>query len=1741
MNFRSRRSIKFAADSQIGLVCSRNEVVNVVVGSQAEKAGVQKGWYLVSLNNERAPSDDVEIVKLLRRLCKSSKTIKIVFSAPPGISMGVNESDEMEQMKKRFKKDRFEPLPGVDGPPIVMYYTAEEQKKSAKAARKRKMSRAKNAAEEVQNAKLAASSALAKRKKASEAKQWFHRAHDIDNKEFSPRERERRAAMEMSKKKYDEKNVSEIDHMKKQFVERGSTLLSSNRKRIDAAIAHKRLKVDLESQKVINSSDPSIRKTEAALNLRKREQHKWDESMESELSAQRQEIRLIVNQRVTTRQRSIGEGGLRNFEKNLANRKDPTTDNSKNLSFSVPNVDEENDGRPQWLEDQSNGIRPITNSITKWPSKYTPPSSSRGRGHNNRRNFKSIGAKTETIAFLDRNGPMKEWLDKYEKEKKEEKWYGWMDGWEEGVAEHNSLELFLSIKLVELQQLSISNIQTRTKPSKLLTAGVLQLLSAGANRLCGNVGIKRGTGVSVFALALAEIYPAVFGGLRHGPERDEITDYHYGGDESLLSEGKGVEGRKMIEGGEEEEMDKGKSESWEKDKVEFARRAYAAGAREVMEKTEQPIGTSIRDALSSLPNGQKMQAKSLLTRPQVFTALRSGFQATLDEKKAFWKGNLKIEGRQQLCRALAQALSSIDSSTIQQQQQRQQHFKSPPSSPMNNRKRKKNNRKKKTPIQMMNSIDPKNKWGDEIFCGKDPIIRWKYMYDYIPKFDEVTRLQNELQKEEETRVLLQHRLKRRAKVQIIERRGINRLATNNMRAATCFWFVCWKKWFITRRGKEEMSDYFYERQRHSRMKKMFEAILHYLRVKNCSNALTYQNRLIAQKDIERKRITRFEKLAKESQKKIDGMIDERDRLRKALEEALEILNRPERQPKRLGANLAGLCDATVPLIRSLQFESHLRIKEMRRKGAGTERFAPLYRYRRNSGELLNDSEDEESESDYDEEVEETIKQWRPGLPAAKKAMKEITPAFRPFSTRPGRRLVRWVNYHLWNSGIELGKKVKNPSDLAKQYNVDESTDIFKKLVPGQRTAVPLSEKNDGLKGGGNLLDGQALSVIVQRVLSAVEMRKEHRAKNEEHRLREKRIREARERFDKEQDVRRMRRKQMWSQLAGDTNSSKSKFQRQKYDWEINGSERHEHSALLLQKIYRGKLGLMKVNVIRQKALRDNDIEYQLRCAFSPLERLKKCRDELRDKVQCMRFIDNMRRLTGEEEPPTPEQEAAMAKRLERLAKRELETGIVVHIMSKYMGMRVHIEMDQEPHWFCVFAQLFFLHSGIEMFEDPVAKKCMNATIRQFKTVHEIFTTFWSGNYSDVYPKHFHHYNWATGETKLPVSLSHEELINLTKNFKKEYSSFIKNTARLADRFAYCIADRLQYEKSRTNMMRLGWQSLCTTVLSRRTRREEDLDDGTYTTIDPVQMGNVFKRLEVEDEEERIAECAACKKILVKRIRDLKRIFAYYCASGDDGDATTMDSSEYWKFVKECKLQADRKRMPSVRVDIIFQQADQDFRKTGRERLESATGEFEAPKWIEALARLASYRFKKGTLSERLEKMLNEWVLPNACSIDLDVFRDRVNSDQVQEVLNKHRRYNKPIFDVYAADDDSDAAIDCLGTMNVKEMVTFCSEMELIGSRFGQRSCRILFAYCQQEEEELDDDEDDSGDSEMVFSEFCETLIAIACYMRCNPYVVVEIRLKNFLNEQLYPAAVKLDRFRKILKWKPPAKKVKKNK
>lgn len=185
-------------------------------------------------------------------------------------------------------------------------------------------------------------------------------------------------------------------------------------------------------------------------------------------------------------------------------------------------------------------------------------------------------------------------------------------------------------------------------------------------------------------------------------------------------------------------------------------------------------------------------------------------------------------------------------------------------------------------------------------------------------------------------------------------------------------------------------------------------------------------------------------------------------------------------------------------------------------------------------------------------------------------------------------------------------------------------------------------------------------------------------------------------------------------------------------------------------------------------------------------------------------------------------------------------------------------------------------------------------------------------------------------------------------------------------------------------------------------------------------------------------------------------------------------------------------------------------------------------FVEGLVRLAYWRYTTGSLSKRFLKMFKEEVLPNACLVDTDVFRDRLGSDDVVDMFDR-RRYNlKTIYDVYAADDDSDEASQFLTSMNSTELDTFCTEVGLIGPMLSHRAVRVIFAYVQQEEELLEGDDvsdEIGGDNEMVYTEFKEACGAIGSWMEPDPYLTMAMRIDRFLLRKMFPACIAMPRFK----------------
>ena len=487
------------------------------------------------------------------------------------------------------------------------------------------------------------------------------------------------------------------------------------------------------------------------------------------------------------------------------------------------------------------------------------------------------------------------------------------------------------------------------------------------------------------------------------------------------------------------------------------------------------------------------------------------------------------------------------------------------------------------------------------------------------------------------------------------------------------------------------------------------------------------------------------------------------------------------------------------------------------------------------------------------------------------------------------------------------------------------------------------------------------------------------------------------------------------------------------------------------------------------------------------------------------------------EPESKKKRMIRLAHLNQAKKREENSGIVVNTFSSYMGRRVPIIESQVQKRFAFFADLFF--ASFDKFQViPGLSSWFRKSRSETSAAWEELTAL--------------HTDLAYYE---PLHYTHEELKEMAEKMGALWKGLNSKTGDMMRAHRECLVDRRRYREFCPNCVRLVWQSLCTTVLSRKVRVEADIDDGTYTKLVKLRLAAEYKRIGILSNVIMDEDIEAMREILKGRIRDMKQMFQFYAAAEQGGDANTMDSVEFKKFVRDTKLQKDRKVLPSVRVDLVFQQCCIDHEKTGKARIADGTDDIDGNKFVESIARLASYKYDhlEEPLGPRLNKILIDDVLPNACSIDVDVFRDRCGGDRVKDVFDLHKHNLKVIFSSYAADDtSSDDAIASADTMNVGALVGFGRDFDLIGGPplLSERAMRVLFAYVQQEDPDAADDagnavEDD--DSEMVISEFQEALAAVGSQLYPDPYNLFDMKLSQFLRKEVVSAALKMLRFRKL--------------
>ena len=323
--------------------------------------------------------------------------------------------------------------------------------------------------------------------------------------------------------------------------------------------------------------------------------------------------------------------------------------------------------------------------------------------------------------------------------------------------------------------------------------------------------------------------------------------------------------------------------------------------------------------------------------------------------------------------------------------------------------------------------------------------------------------------------------------------------------------------------------------------------------------------------------------------------------------------------------------------------------------------------------------------------------------------------------------------------------------------------------------------------------------------------------------------------------------------------------------------------------------------------------------------------------------------------------------------------------------------------------------------------------------------------------------------------------------------------------------------------------------------------------------------------------AGLEKIFRKHYFDLSRIFKYYAAGGEGGAATDVSLAEWWQMSNDCQYpggkdpnniekqdvercfneteteeEIEKREKKKARRNSAAAKADAELGPDEADQIESESEDEEEQKekteeeeyyedeydwdlgegereigpeaWIEGIVRIACYKFRKvEDVTERLEKLIEEFMIPNACKSNTDTFRGELSLDEVQSVYKKLKPQIMKIFRFYArVHEPIPGAPPQEPSMDGPAYMKFCKDSRLVTRKgdlrhdFPELSCRKVFNDTQMEEEEEGSIDAGGGADEMIYMEYLEALGAIACFKFPNPYIPLQIKLEDMLKNICFP-------------------------
>ena len=170
-----------------------------------------------------------------------------------------------------------------------------------------------------------------------------------------------------------------------------------------------------------------------------------------------------------------------------------------------------------------------------------------------------------------------------------------------------------------------------------------------------------------------------------------------------------------------------------------------------------------------------------------------------------------------------------------------------------------------------------------------------------------------------------------------------------------------------------------------------------------------------------------------------------------------------------------------------------------------------------------------------------------------------------------------------------------------------------------------------------------------------------------------------------------------------------------------------------------------------------------------------------------------------------------------------------------------------------------------------------------------------------------------------LELTHEELRGIAEKVQK--SRVAKLSSVVFDKWTATEDSFLAWRDAMFAAEKLAWRSVCQLTMAQKALIEERNDDGSFTRISHRRVKDLFPLISsIKSKGDSVKEVQEVGELLKEHLGLTMKIFGHY--AGDVGSGSSMNRSEYTRFVKDAKIRSNsskvnKNELNGATIDIIF--------------------------------------------------------------------------------------------------------------------------------------------------------------------------------------------------------------------------------